>query len=385
MPPTLNNSSPPVNWSPTREELRRALIDLQEPDRADDATLSGLALVLSVAADAGDLDALEDAVVGLRRLIDVWERRDDAADEARAEQRGVLVGLLELVGWKLQRSVPDQDPEALEESMRPKLIEFLEHLRDNPGCSNTNIVQAIGVDGPRVSRHGSELVTLGLARRRKVGRDNRWDLTSKGERFLDLYGTKGGDEIEARRRVAAEAFDAALRGDVIGIASDLYELAERVSRLGPWVSAVRETVMVEEDRVHVIIRFASGFESWSEVWAARVADGTLVDVEVVSETRDPLATQEVRSNVYRLGRRLHRVKRYEQLAPVMIGGEGDAPLRRIMAMTETNEPASDPAFGRDTSEFEALAGYSIRTQSDEPAAGRTESGALDRLPALVAQ
>jgi DNA-binding MarR family transcriptional regulator len=252
--------------------VERLFKQLQDPERASDGSLSALAFALSGAASAGDIDVLEAALEQLRRLADTWRQRDDAASPGRSRQRGYLTGLMESAGWSIEHLLPDETEAALDAAASA----FLEWLERHPGCSNKEIEAALGGDKAKVSRLGSDLVARGLVRRRRVGRENEWDLTAKGRRTLEGRTTSW---LEATRRAVCAGLERVFAED---------PAATQAVRARPG-SEVQE--LLGDDDVLVLTRPRV---SGGPVWRFAVNGGELGAVERVAP-REPAEDTPVRA------------------------------------------------------------------------------------------
>jgi hypothetical protein len=149
-----------------------------------DATLDGDTFVLDVAADG--LPRLG------RRLADVvgdelQGRLDTLAEEA----------LLALERVPTLSYLADYDRDS-------QSAGFLQAIADNPGASNDTIREQLdGASIERVSTVGRELTERGLARKRKVGRRNAWDLTPRGQQMLQLIDAEGAPRPQREHRLPA--------------------------------------------------------------------------------------------------------------------------------------------------------------------------------------
>jgi hypothetical protein len=292
-----------VNRDSHRTELERLLKLLQKAEHATEGRMSGLAYVLSGAAADEDTASLERAHEGLEELVEIWESRDDAGTEVRAQQRGVLIGFIEIVGWALERCVQQLDAEALDRDLRPLMLAFLLHVSQNPACGNKQVQEALASGPSEISRIGSDLVRLGLARRRRVGRENEWALTEAGRQFV---GDRLDDDPPSvqNKRIVLAAFESVLRtgprdaswAPPSGLAA-LDERLEKLRRRGIVRARIQDPerdLMAEGEFVQCRVRLEAYFhggtrsEQWHEVWRARVADGQLIDAALVSQPYDPL-------------------------------------------------------------------------------------------------
>jgi len=116
-----------------------------------------------------DVETVRVAAGGLR---DAAGRADDDRAEAH------LLGLLEVAhvaGRQLQSEAAVRSIEPASVSAR-----FVATVGRHPGVCNSRIEEMLGIDETQVSRAGRRLVELGLAVKRRVGRQNAWVLTPAG-------------------------------------------------------------------------------------------------------------------------------------------------------------------------------------------------------------
>ena len=100
--------------------------------------------------------------------------------DEQIEQRGRLLGMLDLVQWASRRAVPVLDaPVAGSHARR-----MLEAIVATPGITGQALVARLGVDKSEVSRTGSRLLDAGLATRRRNSRHAHWTVTPRGRAAL---------------------------------------------------------------------------------------------------------------------------------------------------------------------------------------------------------
>ncbi|MFG2712302.1 ROK family protein [Streptomyces goshikiensis] len=162
-----------------REAEVRRLIQLLD-EAPGESLFQALGMLISDASLAADESALEAAQDGLQ-----WLHARSSAVQKDLEQRGRLLGLIDVTHWALQRL-----PSGLQLSLDPDghSARFLLTVAREPGLSNQVIAVRLGVDETEVSRLGRRLLAAGVVWRRKEWRQNYWDVTPRGQRYLENSG-----------------------------------------------------------------------------------------------------------------------------------------------------------------------------------------------------
>jgi predicted NBD/HSP70 family sugar kinase/DNA-binding MarR family transcriptional regulator len=164
------------------EEVERAVGELVgRPDEVERGELHALAMMIV----DGALDADEPALVlGQKGLQELYGRqlRLSSPSSEQIEQRGQVIGLLDVINWAYRRLLPVGLVAGLEPNGYARRI--LEEIGRHPGISNEELTEALAIETTEVSRVGRRLVDSGLARKRKVGRRNHWELTGRGRQSL---------------------------------------------------------------------------------------------------------------------------------------------------------------------------------------------------------
>lgn len=170
-------------------ELSRLVGELQDrPGNVSAGDFNALAVMLADAALDADEATLVAGQRGLQRVYGRQLRVDDPSPE-QVEQRGRVLGFIDLVQWLVRRVIPAATLSKLEPSGHAH--RFLSAIATRPGLSNTELARELGVDETEVSRVGRRLHDAGLARKRKLGRHRRWDVTPRGAQALQLEGGRG--------------------------------------------------------------------------------------------------------------------------------------------------------------------------------------------------
>jgi hypothetical protein len=178
---------------------RLARLDGEDPATAR-RTLRSVHLLLVDATLDGDTFLLDAALDGLQSLAGRIERRDDDSDRHRLQGR--VETMAEEALLALER-VPSIDSLA---AIEPdgQAAGFLRAVAAHPGASNSTVRELMGnVSTERVSTLGRELIQRGLARKRKVGRQNSWDLTPRGVQAMQLVDVGGSPRPQREHRLPA--------------------------------------------------------------------------------------------------------------------------------------------------------------------------------------
>lgn len=170
-----------------QQEVRRVVDAAETAESIGEGQFSALGMLVTDASLAGDEASLEEAQDGLQ-----WLYRARVADEtpspAQIEQRGRLLGLIDVTHWALRRL-----PSALQIGLDPSThaARFLLGVAKQPGLSNQAIAAQLGIDETQASRIGRRLLAAGVVWRRKDWRRNSWDITPRGRDYLVSVGLLG--------------------------------------------------------------------------------------------------------------------------------------------------------------------------------------------------
>jgi hypothetical protein len=140
----------------------------------------------SLSADEPALTECQDGLQWLHRhYLDVA-----ALDAPQREQRGRILGLIDVVHWALKRL-----PSGLQLALQPDgyAARFLVAVARREGLSNQQLAAELGTDETEISRVGRKLLSAGVVWRRKEWRHNAWDLTPRGRHYLETSGLLPGD------------------------------------------------------------------------------------------------------------------------------------------------------------------------------------------------
>ena len=167
-----------------RTEIRRLIDAMEHAKVISDGHFSALGMLITDASLSADEPALAECQDGLqwlhRHYLDV-----DALDGAQREQRGRILGLIDVVHWALKRL-----PSGLQLALQPDgyAARFLVAVSRRPGMSNQQLAAELGTDETEISRVGRRLLSAGVVWRRKEWRHNAWDLTPRGRQYLETSG-----------------------------------------------------------------------------------------------------------------------------------------------------------------------------------------------------
>ncbi|RKS77267.1 hypothetical protein BZB76_2645 [Actinomadura pelletieri DSM 43383] len=179
-----------------RAEVRRLIDAMEHAKIISDGHFSALGMLINDASLSADEPALVECQDGLqwlhRHYIDV-----DGLDGAQREQRGRILGLIDVVHWALRRL-----PSGLQLALQPDghAARFLLAVFRRQGLSNKELAAELGTDETEISRVGRKLLAAGVVWRRKEWRHNAWDLTPRGRQYLETSGLLPDEETPSVRR-----------------------------------------------------------------------------------------------------------------------------------------------------------------------------------------
>ncbi|MFC7303937.1 ROK family protein [Streptomyces monticola] len=164
-------------------EVQCLIDEIKSAEEISEGLFSSLGMMVTDASLAGDEEALEAAHEGLRRRYGSQLR--DGRGELAVEQRGRLLGLIDVTYWALHRL-----PSALQLSLDPEghAAQFLVEVARQPGQSNAQLAARLDVDITEISRVGRKLVDADVVWKRREWRQNAWDVTPRGRRYLEESG-----------------------------------------------------------------------------------------------------------------------------------------------------------------------------------------------------
>ncbi|SFO90951.1 MULTISPECIES: hypothetical protein [Actinomadura] len=171
-----------------RTEVRRLIEAMEHAKVISDGHFSALGMLITDASLSADEPALVECQDGLQ-----WLHRHyldaDALDGPQREQRGRILGLIDVVHWALKRL-----PSGLQLALQPDghAARFLVAVFRRQGLSNQQLAAELGTDETEISRVGRRLLAAGVVWRRKEWRQNAWDLTPRGRQYLETSGLLAG-------------------------------------------------------------------------------------------------------------------------------------------------------------------------------------------------
>jgi predicted NBD/HSP70 family sugar kinase len=170
-------------------QIRRLIDEMESVRIIAEGQFSALGMLLTDASLASDKLALEAAQDGLQWLYSRQEALTDPDDD-QVEQRGRLLGLIDVTHWALRRL-----PSALQLGPDPASHagQFLKAVAERPGLSNQELAMRLGIDETEASRVGRRLLAAGVVWRRKEWRRNAWDITPRGRTCLVDAGLADAD------------------------------------------------------------------------------------------------------------------------------------------------------------------------------------------------
>ncbi|WP_131741110.1 hypothetical protein [Actinomadura roseirufa] len=176
-----------------RTEVRRLLDSMEHAKVISDGHFSALGMLITDASLSADEPALVECQDGLQ-----WLHRHyldaDALDGPQREQRGRILGLIDVVHWALRRL-----PSGLQLALQPDghAARFLQAVCRRQGLSNQQLAAELGTDETEISRVGRRLLSAGVVWRRKEWRHNAWDITPRGRQYLETAGLLPDDRPES--------------------------------------------------------------------------------------------------------------------------------------------------------------------------------------------
>ncbi|TDB95087.1 MarR family winged helix-turn-helix transcriptional regulator [Actinomadura sp. 7K534] len=186
---SASTDSAPGPTHDRRTEVRRLIDAMEHAKVISDGHFSALGMLITDASLSADEPALVECQDGLqwlhRHYLDVG-----ALDAPQREQRGRILGLIDVVHWALKRL-----PSGLQLALQPEgyAARFLVAVARRPGMSNRQLAAELGTDETEISRTGRKLLSAGVVWRRKEWRHNAWDLTPRGRRYLETSGLLPAD------------------------------------------------------------------------------------------------------------------------------------------------------------------------------------------------
>ena len=171
-------------------EVRNLLEEMALDSGMTEGSFSSLGMLITDSSLAADEPALRAAHDGLRRLYGkVTRPGEDGHEDAKTmEQRGRLLGLIDVTFWSLRRL-----PSELQLNLDPHghAARFLTEIAAEPGLSNAQLSERLGVDITEVSRVGRKLLASGVAWKSRQWRYNCWNITPRGAAYLEQAGLAG--------------------------------------------------------------------------------------------------------------------------------------------------------------------------------------------------
>jgi predicted transcriptional regulator len=129
-----------------------------------------------------DQHAVNAAIQQLRRLY--AQKSTQAKSLEMAETAGRVLGIIDVLQSAKVRTIPLGV--LVEVERESHAHHFLDVLSNQPAWSNKSLAKSLEIDETEVSRVGKRLVERGLARKRRIGRENYWEITPRGGHALEL-------------------------------------------------------------------------------------------------------------------------------------------------------------------------------------------------------
>ncbi|WP_433335331.1 hypothetical protein [Spirillospora sp. CA-294931] len=180
----MNGPTMPRLGRDRRSEAQRLIESMEHAKVISDGHFSALGMLITDASLNADEPCLVEVQDGLQ-----WLQRDyldvTALDPEQREQRGRILGLIDVVHWALRRL-----PSGLQLGLRPDsyAARFLVAVARREGLSNQQLATELGTDETEISRVGRKLLSAGVVWRRKEWRHNAWDITPRGRQYLESSG-----------------------------------------------------------------------------------------------------------------------------------------------------------------------------------------------------
>jgi DNA-binding MarR family transcriptional regulator len=153
-----------------------------------EGAFNALAMLLVDSTLDGDEPALEFAFEQLQHCYGEFQRADEPSASG-FEDSGRLLALIDVAKWALERVMPLDLLVEFEVSSHAH--DLLRAIAENPGATNTVLVDEFDLDPAQVSRIGNRLEQSGMARKRRVGRFNLWEITPRGVQALGILDAGG--------------------------------------------------------------------------------------------------------------------------------------------------------------------------------------------------
>lgn len=179
-------------------QVQRLIDEMESAQPIAEGQFNALGMLVTDASLAADEPALEAAQEGLQLLYSQQAVLSNPDDE-HCEQRGRLLGMIDVTHWALRRL-----PSALQVGLDPSSHagRFLTAVAARPGLSNQELAQRLGIDETEASRVGRRLLAAGVVWRRKEWRRNAWDITPRGRTCLLSAGLASSDAEAPELEVA---------------------------------------------------------------------------------------------------------------------------------------------------------------------------------------
>ncbi|WUI01713.1 hypothetical protein OHR68_07810 [Spirillospora sp. NBC_00431] len=177
-------SAVPASDRDRRTEVRRLIDSMEHAKVISDGHFSALGMLITDASLNADEPALVECQDGLqwlhRHYLDI-----EKLDGPQREQRGRILGLIDVVHWALKRL-----PSGLQLALQPDghAARFLIAVSRRQGMSNKELAAELRTDETEISRVGRRLLSAGVVWRRKEWRHNAWDISPRGRQYLETAG-----------------------------------------------------------------------------------------------------------------------------------------------------------------------------------------------------
>lgn len=170
-----------------REQAHDLIEAMGEDKHISDGQFSALGMLITDASLSADEAALVEVKDGLQWLHRTHYLDVPASEGEARERRGRILGLIDVVHWALRRL-----PSGMQLTLQPSsyAARFLVEVAHERDLSNKDLAGLLGADETEVSRVGRRLLAAGLVWKRKQWRRNSWDVTPRGQAYLDESGLR---------------------------------------------------------------------------------------------------------------------------------------------------------------------------------------------------
>jgi len=251
-------------------QIGQLIGEIESAKVIDEGQFSALGMLVTDASLAADERALQAAQDGLQWLYSRQEALGDP-DAEQVEQRGRLLGLIDVTHWALRR-LPSTLQMGLD--LASHAGQFLAAVAERPGLSNQELALRLGIDETEASRVGRRLLAAGVVWRRKDWRRNAWDITPRGRTYLVNAGlAEDPQEPELEFAIGVKMRPYGLTGCLID--ADAQQLKQDDRELEPAADPASQVGELG-DFVRALIAQVPDVADVNERWPGRIGLGVEV-------------------------------------------------------------------------------------------------------------